>query len=88
MCALPFSTPSYSIPGLIGTGLLLALSNGVIAQIRDAIWVNDKEMPQQQTRNGADLKTALGRLGTGLDMALQGRTNDGQNMRAVGVLTP
>ena len=33
-----------------------------ISQIPGAVWVIDKEMLQQQTRNGADLKTALGRL--------------------------
>ncbi|MFP3440958.1 hypothetical protein R0K18_24800, partial [Pantoea sp. SIMBA_133] len=29
-----------------------------ISQIPGAVWVIDKEMLQQQTRNGADLKTA------------------------------
>lgn len=56
-----------------------------ISQIPGAVWVIDKEMLQQQTRNGADLKTALGRLVPGLDLAPQGRTNYGQNMRGRGV---
>ncbi|MEL7965965.1 TonB-dependent receptor [Vreelandella neptunia] len=56
-----------------------------ISQIPGAVWVIDKEMLQQQTRNGADLKTALGHLVPGLDLAPQGRTNYGQNMRGRGV---
>ncbi|BBI54467.1 hypothetical protein HORIV_68880 [Vreelandella olivaria] len=56
-----------------------------ISQIPGAVWVIDREMLQQQTRNGADLKTALGRLVPGLDLAPQGRTNYGQNMRGRGV---
>lgn len=56
-----------------------------ISQIPGAVWVIDKEMLQQQTRNGADLKTALGQLVPGLDLAPQGRTNYGQNMRGRGV---
>lgn len=114
MYALSSSKPTFAMSGLIGTGLLLSFSNGVLAQdnaseaassastddamvvvgsrtptqisqIPGAVWVIDKAMLQQQTRNGADLKTALGRLVPGLDLAPQGRTNYGQNMRGRGV---
>lgn len=113
MHAPSFSKLPFTKPGLIGTGLLLGFSHGVLAQnttagtasststddtmvvvgsrtptqisqIPGAVWVIDKEMLQQQTRNGADLKTALGRLVPGLDLAPQGRTNYGQNMRGRG----
>ncbi|PMR67572.1 TonB-dependent receptor [Halomonas heilongjiangensis] len=52
-----------------------------ISQIPGAVWVIEKEELQQQVETGADLKTALGRLVPGLDMAPQGRTNHGQNLR-------
>ncbi|MCE8032323.1 TonB-dependent receptor [Billgrantia tianxiuensis] len=52
-----------------------------ISQIPGAVWVIEKEELQQQIEAGADLKTALGRLVPSLDMAPQGRTNYGQNLR-------
>ncbi|GGY11207.1 TonB-dependent receptor [Litchfieldella qijiaojingensis] len=52
-----------------------------ISQIPGAVWVIEKEDLQQQIETGADLKTALGKLVPGLDMAPQGRTNYGQNLR-------
>ncbi|MCE9663404.1 TonB-dependent receptor [Halomonas sp. M5N1S17] len=52
-----------------------------ISQIPGAAWILEKEELQQQIETGADLKTALGRLVPGLDMAPQGRTNYGQNLR-------
>ncbi|NIC06702.1 TonB-dependent receptor [Billgrantia bachuensis] len=52
-----------------------------ISQIPGAAWLIEKEELQQQIEAGADLKTALGRLVPGLDMAPQGRTNYGQNLR-------
>lgn len=88
MLALPFSPPSCSLPGLIGTGLLLDFSNGATGQIRDAIWVIDKEMPQQQTRNGANLKTALGRLVTGWIWHRKDAPMMGRTCAASGALTP
>lgn len=59
-----------------------------ISQIPGAVWVIEKEELQQQVDAGADLKTALGKLVPGLDMAPQGRTNFGQNLhgRTVQVL--
>lgn len=52
-----------------------------ISQIPGAAWLIEKEELQQQIEAGADLKTAMGRLVPGLDMAPQGRTNYGQNLR-------
>ncbi|WP_069384168.1 TonB-dependent receptor [Halomonas caseinilytica] len=52
-----------------------------ISQIPGAVWVIGQQELQDQIRAGADLKTALGKLVPGLDLAPQGRTNYGQNMR-------
>lgn len=52
-----------------------------ISQIPGAVWVIDREQLQEQIRTGADLKTALGKLIPSMDLAPQGRTNYGQNMR-------
>lgn len=52
-----------------------------ISQIPAAVWVVEKEELQAQIAAGADLKTALGRLILGLDLASEGRTNFGQNLR-------
>lgn len=52
-----------------------------ISQIPGAVWVVEKEELQQQIAIGGDLKTALGKLVPGLDLAPQSRTNYGQNMR-------
>ncbi|HET8791530.1 MAG TPA: TonB-dependent receptor [Modicisalibacter sp.] len=52
-----------------------------ISQIPGAVWVVEEEELQQQINTGADLKTALGKLVPGLDLAPQSRTNFGQNMR-------
>ncbi|MBY6029222.1 TonB-dependent receptor [Halomonas sp. DP8Y7-1] len=52
-----------------------------ISEIPGAVWVVDQQQLNTQIATGADLKTALGRLVPGLDLAPQGRTNYGQNMR-------
>ncbi|SDF87300.1 iron complex outermembrane recepter protein [Onishia taeanensis] len=52
-----------------------------ISQIPGAVWVIDREQLQEQLHTGADLKTALGKLVPSMDLAPQGRTNYGQNMR-------
>lgn len=52
-----------------------------ISQIPGAVWIVEQQELQQQIEGGADLKTALGRLVPGLDLAPQGRTNYGQNLR-------
>ncbi|MDP1125145.1 TonB-dependent receptor plug domain-containing protein, partial [Klebsiella pneumoniae] len=52
-----------------------------ISQIPGTVWVIDRDDIEQQADTGADLKTVLGRLVPGLDLAPQGRTNFGQNLR-------
>ncbi|WP_084155925.1 TonB-dependent receptor [Halomonas halocynthiae] len=52
-----------------------------ISEIPGAVWLVDQQQLETQLATGADLKTALGRLVPGLDLAPQGRTNYGQNMR-------
>lgn len=52
-----------------------------ISQIPAAVWVVEEEELQAQIAAGADLKTALGRLVPGFDLAPEGRTNFGQNLR-------
>ncbi|MFD2190793.1 TonB-dependent receptor [Pistricoccus aurantiacus] len=52
-----------------------------ISQIPGAVWVIERDEIEQQLNTGADLKTTLGRLVPGMDLAPQGRTNFGQNLR-------
>lgn len=52
-----------------------------INQIPGTVWMVDDAQLQEQIESGADLKTALGKLVPGLDLAPQGRTNYGQNLR-------
>ena len=52
-----------------------------ISEIPGTVWVIESDAIEQQADSGADLKTALGRLVPGLDLAPQGRTNFGQNLR-------
>ncbi|WP_223671171.1 TonB-dependent receptor [Kangiella shandongensis] len=52
-----------------------------ISDIPGSVWVVDRNAIEQQLETGADLKTMLGKLVPGLDLAPQGRTNYGQNLR-------
>ncbi len=52
-----------------------------ISRIPGAVWIVDQQQLQEQLGTGADLKKALGQLVPSLDLAPQGRTNYGQNMR-------
>lgn len=52
-----------------------------ISQIPGSVWVIEGETLRTQLDAGADLKTALGKLVPGLDLAPQSRTNYGQNLR-------
>ena len=52
-----------------------------ISDIPGSVWVIDRAGIEQQLETGADLKTMLGKLVPGLDLAPQGRTNYGQNLR-------
>ncbi|NWN81474.1 MAG: TonB-dependent receptor [Halomonas sp.] len=56
-----------------------------ISQIPGAVWIVDQQQLREQLGTGADLKKALGQLVPSLDLAPQGRTNYGQNMRGRGV---
>lgn len=57
-----------------------------ISQIPGSVWVLEKEELEQQFRSGQDLKTVLGKLVPGMDLAPETRTNFGQNMRGRSVL--
>lgn len=52
-----------------------------ISEIPGSVWVIDRAGIEQQLETGADLKSMLGKLVPGLDLAPQGRTNYGQNLR-------
>lgn len=56
-----------------------------ISEIPSSVWVIDRTNIEQQLETGVDLKTMLGKLVPGLDLAPQGRTNYGQNLRGRGV---
>ncbi len=57
-----------------------------ISAIPGTVWVVEKEQLQQQLDTGVSLKEALGKLVPGLDLAPEGRTNYGQNLRGRNVL--
>ncbi len=57
-----------------------------ISQIPGSVWVLEKEELEQQFRSGQDLKTVLGKLVPGMDLAPETRTNFGQNVRGRSVL--
>lgn len=57
-----------------------------ISEIPGTVWVVDQEQLKEQISNGVSLKEAIGKLVPGLDLAPEGRTNYGQNMRGRNVL--
>ncbi|HTN33177.1 MAG TPA: TonB-dependent receptor [Marinobacter sp.] len=57
-----------------------------ISQIPGSVWVLEEEELEQQFRSGQDLKTVLGKLVPGMDLAPETRTNFGQNVRGRSVL--
>lgn len=57
-----------------------------ISDLPGTVWVVEPEQFMEQVRGGASLKEALGKLIPSLDVAPQGRTNYGQNMRGRSVL--
>lgn len=57
-----------------------------ISELAGTVWVIEPEQFMEQVRAGASLKSALGKLIPSLDVAPQGRTNYGQNMRGRSVL--
>lgn len=63
-----------------------ARSETRISDTPGATWVIGQEQLQEQFRAGVPLKEALGQLIPSLDVASQGRTNYGQNMRGRSIL--
>ncbi|CAE6881098.1 Ferric aerobactin receptor [Ectopseudomonas oleovorans] len=57
-----------------------------ISAIPGTVWVVDQTQLREQLDVGVSLKEALGKLVPGLDLAPEGRTNYGQNMRGRSVL--
>jgi len=57
-----------------------------ISQVPGAVWVLEQEDLAQQFKAGQDLKTVLGKLVPGMDLAPETRTNFGQNLRGRSVL--
>ena len=57
-----------------------------ISEIPGTVWVVDQQQLREQLDSGVSLKEAIGKLVPGLDLAPEGRTNYGQNMRGRDVL--
>lgn len=57
-----------------------------ISQIPGSVWVLEEEELEAQFRSGQDLKTVIGKLVPGMDLAPETRTNYGQNLRGRSVL--
>ena len=57
-----------------------------ISEIPGTVWVVDQQQLNEQINSGVSLKEAIGKLVPGLDLAPEGRTNYGQNMRGRNVL--
>lgn len=57
-----------------------------ISEIPGTVWVVDQAQLREQIDTGVSLKEAIGKLVPGLDLAPEGRTNYGQNMRGRNVL--
>lgn len=57
-----------------------------ISQVPGTVWVLEGEDLEEQFRSGQDLKTVIGKLVPGMDLAPETRTNYGQNMRGRSVL--
>lgn len=57
-----------------------------ISEIPGTVWVVEQSQLREQLETGVSLKEAIGKLVPGLDLAPEGRTNYGQNMRGRNVL--
>lgn len=57
-----------------------------ISEIPGTVWVVEQSQLREQLSTGVSLKEAIGKLVPGLDLAPEGRTNYGQNMRGRNVL--
>ncbi|MCK6253784.1 TonB-dependent receptor [Pseudomonas fragi] len=63
-----------------------ARTSTAISEIPGTVWVVDQVQLQEQLDTGVTLKEAIGKLVPGLDLAPEGRSNYGQNMRGRNVL--
>ena len=63
-----------------------ARTSTAISEIPGTVWVVDQVQLQEQLDTGDTLKEAIGKLVPGLDLAPEGRSNYGQNMRGRNVL--
>ncbi|TLP54426.1 TonB-dependent receptor [Pseudomonas mosselii] len=61
-------------------------TSAAISEIPGTVWVVDQQQLREQIDSGVSLKEAIGKLVPGLDLAPEGRTNYGQNMRGREVL--
>lgn len=63
-----------------------ARTSTAISEIPGTVWVVDQVQLQEQLDTGVTLKEAIGKLVPSLDLAPEGRSNYGQNMRGRNVL--
>ncbi len=61
-------------------------TSAAISEIPGTVWVVEQSQLREQLSTGVSLKEAIGKLVPGLDLAPEGRTNYGQNMRGRNVL--
>ncbi|SDU06543.1 TonB-dependent receptor [Halopseudomonas salegens] len=89
LLCLAVATPAYlqaapkSLDALVVVG---SRTPAQISEIPGTVWVLEGEELEEQFRAGQDLKTVLGKLVPGMDLAPETRTNYGQNMRGRSVL--
>lgn len=82
-------TPLHANDAPIALDELVVVGNRAPSQISEipgTVWVLEGEELETQFDAGQDLKTVLGKLVPGLDLAPEGRTNFGQNLRGRSVL--
>lgn len=86
LTSLAAALPAHAVTTLESTVVMGGRAATTISDIPGTAWIIESEQLQQQFRAGVPLKEALAQLVPGLDLASQGRTNYGQNMRGRGVL--
>jgi len=86
LTSLAIVIPAQAVTTLDSTVVIGGRAATTISDIPGTAWVIESEQLHQQFRSGVTLKEALSQLVPGMDVASQGRTNYGQNMRGRGVL--
>ncbi|SDT02985.1 iron complex outermembrane recepter protein [Halopseudomonas xinjiangensis] len=86
LTSLAIAIPAQAVTTLDSTVVIGGRAATTISDIPGTAWVIESEQLHQQFRSGVTLKEALSQLVPGMDVASQGRTNYGQNMRGRGVL--